>query len=376
MSLKINSLSGYKKRDAFGYAVAIGDLNGDKINEVIVASTNNIKGATIIIFSSKTFKRLKTIYVGKKKVSTIRLLVADINKDNLNELIIGLTYQDLSGEVKVFSLKSNKSILSWKSSQNYDAFGFSIATGDVNGDGIPDVIISAPQPIENGRGKVYAYSGKDGSLLREFTSIVPREYSDFGTSVAAFDFNGDGVDEIIIGAPGRPRGEVFVYSGIHGWLVYKLTSDEPGFGYLVNGDDVNGDEISELIVTTKNLAGNTVSIFQAGQLLLDITNDEVDIGFGETLTTGDINDDGINELIIGAFDSHHRLKKYTGQVNVYSGVNGDLLHRWYGKAEKDQFGFSLATGKLNNKSKSSILIGAPREILGKRGMVYIATLND
>lgn len=376
MKLKINSLTGYKKRDAFGYAIAIGDLNGDKINEVIIASTNSIRGATITIFSSKTFKRLKTIYVGKKKVSTIRLLVVDINNDNINELIIGITYQDLSGEVKVYSLKSNKSILSWKSSQEYDAFGFSIASGDVNGDGIPDVIVSAPQPIENGKGKVYVYSGQDGSLLQEFTSIVPREHSDFGTSVAAFDFNGDGVDEIIIGAPGRPRGEVFVYSGVYGWLDYKLTGDDPGFGYFVHGDDVNGDNIPELMVTTKNIAGNTVSIFQHGQHLLDITNDEVDIGFGETLATGDINGDGINELIIGAFDSHHRLKKYTGQVNVYNGVTGDLLHRWYGRAEKDQFGFSLATGKLNNNSKNSILIGAPREILAKRGMVYIATLSD
>lgn len=376
MKLKINSLAGSKKKDAFGYAVAIGDLNGDKISEVIVASTNSNKGATIIIFSSKTFKRLKTIYVGKKKVSSIRLLVADINNDKINELIIGLTYQDLTGEVKVYSLISNKNILSWKSSKDYDAFGYSIATGDVDGDGILDVIVGAPQPIENGRGKVYAYSGKDGTLIREFTSIVPREHSDFGASVAAFDFNGDGIDEIIIGAPGRPRGEVFIYSGVHGWLVYKLTSDDPGFGYLVHGDDVNGDDISELIVTTKNIAGNTVSIFQHGQLLLDITNDEVDIGFGETLTTGDINGDGINELIIGAFDSHHRLKKYTGQVNIFSGETGDLLHRWYGKAEKDQFGFSLATGKLNNNSKNSILIGTPREILGKTGIVYIATLND
>lgn len=376
MKLKINSLAGSKKRDAFGYAVAIGDLNGDGISEVIIASTNSNRGATIIIFSSKTFKRLKTIYVGKKKVSSIRLVVADINNDNINELIIGITYQDLTGEVRVYSLKSNKSILSWKSSQKYDAFGFSIASGDVNGDGTPDVIVSAPQPIENGRGKVYAYSGKDGSLLKEFTSIVPREHSDFGTSVAAFDFDGDGIDEIIIGAPGRPRGEVFVYSGVYGWLVYKLTSEDPGFGYLVHGDDINGDNIAELMVTTKNLAGNTVSVFQNGQHLIDIPNDDVDIGFGETLATGDINGDGIKELIIGAFDSHHRRKKYTGQVNIYNGVNGDLLHRWYGKAEKDQFGFSLATGKLYNKSINSVIIGTPREILGKRGMVYIATLNE
>lgn len=376
MSLKIHSLTGYKKKDGFGYAVAIGDINGDNISEVIVASTNSIKGGTVIIYSSITLKRLKTIYIGKKKVSTIRLLVKDINNDGINELIIGVTYQDLSGEVKVFSLKTNKVLYNWKSLREFDAFGFSIASGDVDGDGYQELIIGAPQPVENGRGKVHVFKGKDGTLLREFTSMIPREHSDYGVSVAAGDVNGDGIDEVIIGAPGVPRGEVLVYSGLYGWLVHKFNSEEPGFGIQVNSDDINGDNQAELLVTTKNLAGNKVSVFKKAELLYEIENDEVDIGFGETLTTGDVDGDGIKEIIVGAFDSHHKLKKYTGQVNVYKGTNGELLHRWYGKGENDQFGFSLTTGKIANKKKESILIGTPREILGKQGMVYIANIND
>lgn len=370
MSLQINTLAGEIKKDAFGYSVALGDVNGDGKNEIIVASTNGRRGGTVSIFSSKSYKLLKRFSIGKKKINTIRLLTKDINNDNVNEIIIAVTYQDLSGEVKVYSLTQNKILYHWKHVEKYDTFGFSVATGDIDGDGIQDIIVGAPQPVKDGKGKVYVYSGKDGSLIKEFSSRIPREHSDFGTSVAAGDVDNDGIDEVIIGAPGLPYGEVFIYSGIHGWLIYKLQGD-PGFGIMVHTDDIDGDGQNEIIVTTKKFEGNKVSVYGTHFMhLYDIENDEVDIGFGETITTGDFNGDGVKELILGAFDSDHNSKKYAGQINIYNGENGELIHRWYGSRENDQFGFSVAAGKLNTP-KDAILIGAPREILQRKGMVYI-----
>ncbi|MGD9677708.1 MAG: FG-GAP repeat protein [Vulcanibacillus sp.] len=376
MGLNIKQLLGYEKQDSFGYAVVIGDINGDSVNELIVASANVATGGVIIyIYSEKTKKIITKLRIGKKKVNTIRLLVKDINQDKINELIVAITYQDLSGEVKVLSLKQNKTIYYWKSLHKYDAFGFSLAIGDVNGDGFYDIIVSAPNPVKNGKGVVYAYSGKDGILIKEFISTIPRDYCDFGTSVAAADINGDGVDEIIIGSPGVPYGEVFVYSAKHGWLIYKLKG-EPGFGTLVYSDDINGDNFNEIIVTTKNLEGNTVSVFGNNfRNLYDIKNDEVDIGFGETITTGDINGDSKKELIIGAFDANHLRKKYTGQVSIHDGTNGVQIQRWYGREEKDQFGFSLFSSTVDNGSKDVILIGAPREMLKKKGIVYLVSID-
>ncbi len=376
MGLNINKLIGESKKDSFGYAVAIGDVTGNGRNEVIIASTSGKRGASVTIYNTKTFKPIKKMYIGKKKVNTIRLLIKDINQDNVNELIIAVTYQDLTGEVKVYSVKENKFIFYFKTVEKYDAFGFSIASGDVDGDGIPDIIISAPQPIENGKGKVYAYSGNDGSLIKSFSSMVPKDHSDFGTSIACGDIDGDGIDEIIIGAPGIPNGEVLIYSGQYGWLKQKITGDHPGFGIMVHVDDINGDMTNELIVSTKNLKGNKVSVYHHGYHLYDIGDEEVDVGFGETLTTGDVNGDGVNELIVGAFDSHFRHKKYTGQVIIYNGEDGEMLHRWYGKEDRDQFGFSLHAGKIGANEKDSIIIGAPREILEKKGIVYIATIDS
>ena len=374
MKIEFQKIVGQERQDVFGYAVALGDINGDGYKEVIVASISKNKGGVIFIFSSQSFKILKKIDINKKKINTIRLICKDINDDHVDELIIAVTYQDLSGEVKIISLKSSKTLYHWKSLAPYDAFGFAIASGDVDGDGIADMVISAPHPVKNGKGKVYVYSGKDGSLLKEFSSIIPRGSSDFGTSVATGDIDGDGLEEVIIGAPGLPKGEVFVYSGKFGWLLHKLTG-EPGFGFTVHTDDINGDHFNELIVTTKNLEGNKVSVFQNFYHLYDIENDEVDIGFGETIATGDINGDGKKELILGAFDARHLRKRFTGQVNVYDGENGKLLNRWFGKEEKSQFGFSLSSASLDHKGHDVLLIGTPREMQQKKGIVYLVSMK-
>ena len=376
MGVQIKSISGNQNHDSFGYSTALGDVNGDGKNEIIVATTNQPTGGSIKIYSNVNAKPLKTIPLSKKKVNTVRLLTKDINQDNVDEIIIAITYQDLSGEVKVYSFKENKILLHLKSVEEYDAFGFSIASGDVDGDGIPDLIVGAPQPIKDGKGKVYAYSGKDGSLIRKFTSRIPRGNSDFGTSVAVADFNGDGIDEVFIGAPGNPEGEIFIYSVPDGWLLYKLTGD-PGYGVNLHIDQIENDDQQILFVTTKNLEGNKISAYQFPYFypLFEIKNDEVDIGFGETIATGDLNGDGKKEIIVGAFDSTHKRKKYAGQVNVYSSEDGSLLHRWYGISEKDQFGFSLTSGRLGNSDKDQLLIGAPKEILKKKGTVYIVSLD-
>src|SRR5688572_8299029 len=103
--------------------------------------------------------------------------------------------------------------------------------GDVDGDRVRDIVTSAPtygaagQPT--GSGRVYVYSGRSGKLLWQYTG-EPGENVGIGLEGAG-DVNRDGVPDVVAGAPGS--GRAFVLSGVNGTVLHKLQSAfTEGFG--------------------------------------------------------------------------------------------------------------------------------------------------
>ena len=100
-----------------------------------------------------------------------------------------------------------------------DELGRSVATaGDVNGDGYSDVIVGAAANDEAGpgAGKVYVYDGSETGLglAPVWTALGEAAADGFGTVVGtAGDLNGDGYDDLVVGAPGHGGGKVYVYYG-------------------------------------------------------------------------------------------------------------------------------------------------------------------
>jgi hypothetical protein len=149
-------------------------------------------------------------------------------------------------------------------------FGHSVGgAGDVNGDGIPDIVVGAPYEDPPGTpfdaGRAYIFSGRSGESLHELISPNETPGGYFGRAVAGVgDMNGDGYDDVMVGAnrenPGsgpEGAGRAHIFSGRTGRLLYTLVSPNEEqwgyFGYSVAGaGDVNGDGHPDVMVGAYN----------------------------------------------------------------------------------------------------------------------------
>ena len=298
----------------------------------------------------------------------------DVNGDGIDDLIVGAHYGDDGGEnageaylvygktgasrgpVDLAGLTVNDGFIILGDAA-YDIAGSSVSSaGDVNGDGIDDLIVGARYGDDGGTGagEAYVIFGQVGEArgqidLTELAAvdgfvIQGDEANDFaGTSVSsAGDINGDGIDDLIVGAFGGDDGGT--HSGVAHVIYGKLgaargTVDLTGLaasvGFNIQGDkpndfagrsvssagDVNGDGIDDLIVAASYGdnggvdAGEVYVVYgQPGNTrgTVDLTGLAASGGFciqgfvagsftgWSVSSAGDVNGDGIDDLIIGA----------------------------------------------------------------------------
>jgi hypothetical protein len=136
-------------------------------------------------------------------------------------------------------------------------FGESVAMGEMNGDGKADVAVGVPAEDVGGwmdQGRAYAFSGANGSLLFTMNLAAPA-YAWLGWSVAIGDVSGDGRSDVVAGAlyegAGLP-GRVHVFSGVDGSILSNIESPDPQtqayFGSAVGAGDIDGDGLADVAV--------------------------------------------------------------------------------------------------------------------------------
>ena len=246
-------------------------------------------------------------------------------------------------------------------------FGFSVdGAGDVNGDGRDDLIIGA----RNG-GRAYVYSGRNGSLIHYLTGSAFN--SQFGCSVAgADDIDGDGYNDVFVGArsddvAGNNAGRAYVFSGQTGLSLHIFegySGDE--LGTSVDGlADVNADNIPDLVLGCRQAnTGSGKALVYSGQdwsVLRTFYGESSYDWFGYAVSdAGDVNNDGKNDVIIGAsYNDANGVD--AGRAYVYSGATGDLLHTFSGEYAYDWFGNAVCkAGDVDGDNYDDVIIGAPQ----------------
>lgn len=268
----------------------------------------------------------------------------DLDGDGHADVVVGATDPRPrkgpgAGCVEVYSGRTGRPLTRLESGLEGDAFGFAVAAGDdVDGDGLPDVVVGAPARSADCAGTVYVFSGVghlvhvlDGELAPSPTPT--RGWRGFGAGVGVLgDLDGDGRAEFVVSDPGwlgeHGRGRATVHSGRDASVVRTLEYDRRWggvFGWvLVAVGDVDADGLPDLGATAPD---DTVRVYsgRSFEKLCEWTYSGGYMVFeGTTMDrVGDLDGDGHDDFVYGANETY--LDRDPGFARVVSGRTFETL---------------------------------------------------
>jgi len=373
---------------------------------------------------------------------------SDFNGDGYADLAVGVPGEDvgsatdtggvnvLYGSAKGLSATSNQFWDETGTGSATDAsgdnFGWAEATGDFNGDGFADLAVGVPFKDVGGApdaGAVSILYGSPAGLAaagsqqwdQDLLGTIAEANDGLGASVATGDVNGDGYDDLAVGAPGETVGSIGAAGAVNvalgsaagltatgaeywnqntaGVLNKAETDDEFGFSVVIGDFDGNGFGDLAVGVPFEDLLSGGVSREDAGGVNvlygsaagLTSTDDDfwnqdnpgiegsVETGdwFGYAVGTGDFDGNGFDDLLVGVpLEDIAGLGDPGGANVIYGTLTGldSAGNKFWdqnsvgisGGAEAgDTFGFAVSAGDFNGDGFDDAAIGVPGEDIKK-----------
>lgn len=296
----------------------------------------------------------------------------DFNGDGAADLLLGAPYSDGPGAARTdggeavilygpidsdIDLAQAQPDVRIMGASPGDMLGVGVAAGDLNGDGVDDAIVGAPgsnglPEVRTDMGEAYVVFGRSDlpstidTRAAEYDFLLqPAEgFSSAGKTFAVADVNGDGIDDLIAGAP---------YAG-------RVEGTPPGSPRTTVGEVY-------IIYGSPDLAG-TASVAKGDQ---DVRLSGVNIydQFGGSVAVGDVSGDGVPDIIVGAsgFDGPGGDNAEAGGVFVFYGGSDLPGHATLNDAEmtitgadaSDIFGTLVAAADVNGDGRAEIFGTAP-----------------
>jgi len=377
--------NGSEERDYFGQALAMGDLNGDNVIDLVVGVPGDEIG---------TAENGGAVHV-----------------------LYGMKSSGLSASGDEFWHQGSPGIKG--AVEENDWFGQALAIGDFNGDGYGDLAVGAPleniEPEYNA-GSVNVIYGSSEGLTGAGDQIwyegnndmsgAPEADDNLGNALAAGDFNADGYDDLAVAIYGEDLGGennagrvTILYGSSNGlsaadsqnWVqgLYDLEDqyeENDYFGRSLATGDFNGDRYADLAIGVPNedigtvkdagivhvLYGSNLGLTAEGNEVWALSSPETNDRYGISLVAGDFNGDGFDELAVGIPENDLGTLVDAGSVEIlYGGALGlrrrpvpanDFWHQdrslMEDKAEEgDKFGTALAAGDFNGDAFVDLAVG-------------------
>ena len=359
--------------DQFGWiARNIGDVDGDGVPDFVTSAPTNKAGGEdagrIYVYSTKSGKLLwKADGHAKDQLGTGLEAAGDTNGNGIPDVVASAPD---GGYVNIYSGRDGRILRTLKAENASDDFGRHVeGVGDVNRDGYTDFIVGAPNNSAAGdkAGRAYVYSGKDGSIL--LTLNGEKAGDNFGSAVAGFSDKQHIL--LMVGAPGagpNHTGRTYIYDGLSSVPKFTIESDETGsaLGYMFLSvlGDVDGDGVPDVYASdwgnnAKGPSTGRVYIHSGkdGHRLFTFTGETAGEGFGTSPSVaGDVDGDGHADVIVGAWQ-YSGAAIGGGRAYLYSGQDGHLIRTYTCRTPGDTFGFDAVTmGDVKGDGMSAFLI--------------------